>query len=90
VEADYHFTQLKLDKIDLFAGAALGYTIYSFSSKEAGFTGSLGSSGIDLGIVLGGRYFFSDKIAVSLRTNGSFIGGWAGFGGAVGVTFKLK
>jgi hypothetical protein len=89
-EAVYHFTQLNLDKIDLFAGAALGYTIYSFSSKEAGFTGSLGSSGIDLGIVLGGRYFFSDKIAVSLRTSGSFIGGWAGFGGAIGVTFKLK
>ena len=91
VEAVYHFTQLKLDKIDLFAGAALGYTIYSFSTKEdIGFTGSLGSSGLDLGIVLGGRYFFSDKIAVSLRSSGSFIGGWAGFGAAIGVTIRLK
>jgi hypothetical protein len=91
VEGVYHFTQLKLDKIDLFAGAALGYTIYSFSTKEdIGFTGSLGSSGLDLGLVLGGRYFFSDKIAVSLRSSGSFIGGWAGFGGALGVTIRLK
>jgi outer membrane immunogenic protein len=90
VEGVYHFTQLNLDKIDLFAGAALGFSIFSSSVKVEGFTGTLGSSGIDLGIVLGGRYFFSDKIAVSLRTSGSFIGGWAGFGGAIGVTFKLK
>jgi hypothetical protein len=90
VEGAYHFTQLEMDKVDLYAGAGLGFGIFSYSAKEAGFTGTLGSSGLVLGIILGGRYYFTEKIAASLRFNGSFLSGWGGFGATVGVTFRLK
>jgi outer membrane immunogenic protein len=88
-EGAYHFTQINVDKLDLYAGAGLGYSIYSYDIK-GGFAGETGASGLDLGIILGGRYFFTEKIAASLRLNGSFIGHWATFGGAIGVTIRLK
>jgi hypothetical protein len=90
LEGAYHFTKLDMDKVDLYAGAGLGFGIYSYSAKEAGFSGTLGSSGLVLGIILGGRYYFTDKIAASLRINGSFLSGWGGFGGTLGVTIRLK
>jgi len=89
VEGAYHFTQIKVDKLDLFAGAGLGYSIYSFDLKD-GIGVETGASGLDLGLILGGRYFFTEKFAVSLRLNGSFIGHWATFGGTIGVTIRLK
>ncbi|HEX9901235.1 MAG TPA: hypothetical protein VGB72_00075 [Acidobacteriota bacterium] len=88
-EGAYHFTQLNVDKLDLYAGAGLGYSIYSYDLKD-GIGVETGASGLDLGIILGGRYFFTEKIAASLRLNGSFIGHWASFGGTIGVTFRLK
>jgi len=90
VEGTYHFTQLDMDKVDLYAGAGLGFGIFSYSAKEVGFTGTLGNSGLILGIILGGRYYFTPTIAASLRLGGSFLGGWGGFGATIGVTFKLK
>jgi hypothetical protein len=85
----YHFTQIKADKIDLFAGAGLGFAIYSWRWKS-GFewmtTGGSGNSGLFLYSVLGGRYFFSKNTAVHLRLIGSFLI-WAGFGGTIGISF---
>lgn len=90
-EALYHFTGLKAKSLDVFAGLALGYAIYSYSLEMQGFDfGGSGGSGLDLGVVLGGRYFFSPKLAVCLRLVSSFIGNWAGFGGQLGLTLRLK
>jgi len=91
-EAAYHFTQLKFEKIDLYAGAGLGYSVYSWKWKSgfgAGLIGSTSGSGIHLTTFVGGRYYFTPKIAASLRLSGG-IGNWAGVGAAVGVTFSLK
>ncbi len=79
----YHFTRLDVDKLDLFAGASLGFAI--FSAKE----GYGGSSGLYLSPFVAGRYWFSEKMAVSLRLNFSVIGDWTGVGGLLGVTFPI-
>ncbi|MBN1939548.1 MAG: outer membrane beta-barrel protein [Candidatus Aminicenantes bacterium] len=91
-EAAYHFTKIPTDKLDLYAGAGLGYSIYSWKYKS-GYSGwddsGSGSSGLYLQLIAGVRYFVSPKIAVSLRAIGSLIGHWAGVGGALGATFIL-
>ena len=91
-EALYHLTKINVNKLDLYGGAGLGYGIYSVSYKSGygdSFSSS-GSSGLDLGIIVGGRYYFSPKMAVSLRIMNSLIGSWSTFGAAVGVTFVVK
>jgi hypothetical protein len=80
-EVAYHFTQLQLDKIDLSAGAGLGFAIYSS-------TGGGGTGGIYPFILLNGRYFFSPTMALNLRLNMSF-GTWGSAGATVGVTFRI-
>ncbi len=80
----YHFNELlKLttDKADLYAGAGLIYSGFSYNGVYSGFRASYG--GIDLGLHVGGRYFFSNNI-----------GGFAEVGVGVaplqlGVTFKF-
>ena len=92
-EALYHLTKLKLNKLDLYGGAGLGYGIYSFSWDSGygpGSSYSTGSSGLDLGIIIGGRYYFSPKMAVSLRIMNSLIGSWSTLGAAIGVTFVIQ
>jgi hypothetical protein len=93
VEAYYHFIKLNASKFDLFAGAGLGYSIYSWSWKSGYntmLTGSSGSSGLILEPILGARYYVSRNIALSLKLVGSLVGGYTGFGAVGGVTFKLK
>jgi hypothetical protein len=91
-EANYHFIKLDAQKIDVYAGAGLGYSIYSWKWNDgyAGMTGASGGSGVYIQTVLGGRYYFNPKIAASVRFVGSLVGSWAGFGATVGVTFNLK
>jgi hypothetical protein len=86
----YHFTQLKVDNLDLYAGGGLGYSIYSYSWKS-GFSGTYGGtgSGVYIATLLGARYYFTPKIAASLRLVGSLTG-WSGFGTQLGVAFNLK
>ena len=84
-EVAYHFTQLKVDNLDLYAGGGLGYSIYSFGS---GYMGS-GASGIYIETLLGARYYFTPKLAASLRLVGSLTG-FSGFGAQVGIAFNLK
>jgi len=86
----YHFTKLNAQKIDVYAGGGLGYSVYSYTyntgySSESG----VGSSSIYIPIFVGARYFFNPKIAVNLRLVGSLTGSWSGIGGVVGVTFIL-
>jgi|WetSurMetagenome_2_1015567.scaffolds.fasta_scaffold139540_1 hypothetical protein len=89
-EANYHFIKLAADKIDLYVGAGLGYGIYSVSYSSGYLTGGSGSSGLVLQPILGGRYYISPKMAISLRLMAPFLGGFTGFGAAAGVTFNLN
>lgn len=80
---NYHFNRvLEIpDPWDFYAGLNLGF--YLWNSPD-GYQGTH-SSGLGLGGQLGGRYFFTDKIAVNLE----FGGGNAFSGGKLGLTFKL-
>lgn len=91
-EANYHFIKLNAQKIDVYAGGGLGYSIYSYKWNDGYGLGSGGSggSGIYVQTVVGARYYFNPKIAASVRLVGSLVGHWAGFGATVGVTFILK
>ena len=88
-EANYHFIKLAADKLDLYVGAGLGYGLISWS-YGAGYSSGGGTSGLILEPILGGRYYISPKMAISLRLVGSVVGGYTGFGATAGVTFNLK
>jgi hypothetical protein len=83
VDAAYHFTMLKVDKLDLFAGVGVGFAIYNAGE------GISGSSGIYISPFAAGRYWFSKKMGVSLRLNFGIIGDWTGVGGLLGVVFRI-
>ncbi|MCX6567124.1 MAG: hypothetical protein NTW38_12030 [Candidatus Aminicenantes bacterium] len=89
-EANYHFTKLDADKVDLYAGAGLGYSVVSVSYNTGYSSGSAAASGLSLYPLVGGRYWFSPKIAASLKLYGYLVGSYTGFGGAIGVTFVLS
>jgi hypothetical protein len=91
IEAAYHFTQLDVKKLDLYAGAGLGFAIYSWSWKagESG-AGATGSSSLFVEPFVGVRYYFTPKIAGSLKLGGTLGGGWGSVGGTLGVTFLLS
>ena len=81
LEGFYHFTSIKVEKLDVFAGLSLGYLI---------FTGDLGnfSSGLSISPFVGSRYYFSKNTAASLKLYFS-TGSLGGVGGVAGVTFRL-
>lgn len=90
VRGSYHFNEvfeIQNEQVDVYGGAFLGYLIsnYSYSSNipnDEGRSNSLGG-GLRLGIHVGARYFFSEKVAGY---------GELGYGVAplsLGVTFKL-
>ncbi len=85
---NYHFNKLLElpDPWDLYAGATLGYYVWSDVKWNNGNGVVYGgeSSGIGAGIQIGGRYFFTDKFGVNLE-----LGGGTGTGASLGVTFKL-
>lgn len=87
-EANYHFTRLNAAKFDLYVGAGLGYGIYNVGA--GGVLIDSGASGFVLQPILGGRFFVSSKIALSLKLVGSVVGRYSGFGAVGGVTFKLN
>ncbi len=89
----YHFTSLDVEKLDLFAGAGLGFAIYSYTGKESlpgDIQGGTGSSGLYLRPFIGARYYFNEKTAVFSRLYIQFVGDWGGAGGIIGISFKLK
>jgi hypothetical protein len=88
-EALYHFIKLNADKFDIYGGAGLGYSIVSVSYNTGYFNGSSAASGLDLYPILGARYWFSPKIAASIRFNARVLGSFTGVGGVIGVTFIL-
>ena len=78
VHSDYHFNRL-LDipsNWDFYAGLNLGFRMFIGARN--------GTSPLDLGIQVGGRYYWSRDWGVNLE-----LGGGAGFGGRVGVSRRL-
>ena len=82
VEGAYHFTKLDVEKLDLFAGAGIGFAIYNSDYGS-------GSSGLYLYPFVAGRYFFKEKIGISLRLNIGVVGDWHGAGGLLGVVIRI-
>jgi hypothetical protein len=90
VDVNYHFTKVAFDKLDLFAGISIGYSIYSYSWDFGEITwDEAGTSSVYFSPVLGIRYYFSKKIALCLKSHYSALGDWSGMGGELGVTFRL-
>ncbi|MBK0383066.1 hypothetical protein I5M32_08855 [Pedobacter sp. SD-b] len=66
----YHFNNLlKVNNkhIDLYAGPSLGYRIFSWKDDFGGSLGNKYGSGLFIGIHIGGKYYFNDKIGVFLE-----------------------
>ena|SRR5579871_4210214 len=68
VRGAYHFTGLDVDNLDLYGGLMLAYEALSFSDNETGvpYSGSYGSK-VDLGVYVGGRYYFSPHVGAFLE-----------------------
>lgn len=81
--ANYHFnTVLNIPSPwDFYAGLNLGF--YSWNSPNE-YEGSH-TSGLGLGVQIGGRYYFSNKVGVNLE----FGGGNSFGGGKLGLTIKI-
>ena len=80
---NYHFNRIMNipSNWDFYAGLNLGF--YNWSSPS-GYGGNH-SSGLGLGVQVGGRYYFNSKWGINLE----FGGGNAASGGQFGVSFKL-
>jgi len=83
-KGNYHFNSLlKIpNNFDLYGGANLGFYIWNTSDSD--YNGS-GASELGLGIQIGGRYYFNDKIGINLE----FGGASTVSGGKIGVSFIL-
>ena len=93
IDGAYHFTKINVDKLDLFAGAGIGFSIYSFSWKDAYkgmLDGGAGSSGLYLEPFIGARYYVAPKIALFSRLYFDLIGDWTGFGAIIGASIRVK
>lgn len=78
--ANYHFNEV-LDipsEWDFYAGANLGYFNWDKEYHN-------GSKPLNIGLQIGGRYFFTDRFGVNLQ----FGGGNVVSGAKIGITYKL-
>ncbi len=71
------------DKIDLYAGAGLGYRNYKWKD-DFGFGYNTNNSGIYFGGFIGGRYYFNKNIAGLME-----LGAGGHSNATVGLTFKF-
>jgi outer membrane immunogenic protein len=81
---NYHFNSIMNipSKWDFYAGLNLGFFIWSSPSNYGGPN----SSGLNLGVQVGGRYFFTNRFGINLE----FGGGNEISGGKFGITYKLR
>jgi hypothetical protein len=79
-EAAYHFTMLEVEKLDLFAGVGVGFAI----AGSGGYT-----SGISINPFIAVRYWFSEKLGISFRSNIGLIGDYTGVFSLLGVVLKI-
>jgi len=81
IRANYYFDnlfELNNDAWDVYGGAGAGYSIYNGNGNK--------SSDLDIGLHVGGRWFWNDKWGVYLEFGG---GNTQGASGGLGVTVKL-
>ncbi len=81
VKANYYFDNIfdiEDDAWDVYGGAGVGYSIYNGNGHD--------DSGFDLGLHIGGRWFWNEKWGVYLELGGGMLQGATG---GVGVTMKL-
>jgi outer membrane immunogenic protein len=81
--ANYHFNRVLNipDDFDFYAGLNLGFYVWSSPDNYGGNN----NSGLGIAGQVGGRYFFSQRVAVNLE----FGGGNAFAAGKLGLTFRL-
>lgn len=83
----YHFNNLlkiKNEKIDVYAGPSLGYRIFSWKDNSDNSLSSAYGSGLYLGVHVGGKYYFTDKIGVFAE-----VGDVGSTNARLGVAFKF-
>lgn len=81
VKGNYYFDnlfELNDPAWDVYGGLGLGYAIYTGDANK--------DSDIDLGLHVGGRWFWNDKWGVFLELGG---GSTQGAAGGIGLTVKL-
>lgn len=84
---NYHFNRiLNIPREwDLYAGLSLGYSIVTIRRPNGAPDYNRGIDGIGLGLQVGGRYYFNNKVGLNLE-----LGGTTALSGArFGVTFAL-
>lgn len=83
VGGNFHVDLLKVKNLDTYAGLGLGWNFGSVTSNDARYTWDTGYGGFFWDFRVGGRYFFSDKLAATAEFG-------YGFGYLrLGVDFKL-
>ncbi len=85
VFALYHFNKIKVKKLDVSAGASIGFSIYSSDWEDEVLSG-----GLFVSLIANVRYYFSKKWAVNLKETYSIIGDWSSSYTMLGVTYRLK
>jgi hypothetical protein len=91
LDAYYHFGPSSGNRLDIFIGLSLGYSIYSWSAENEYIVWEdSGSSGLYLSPIVGLRYYFSPKLILCAKSRYSAIGSFTGIGGEIGITFRLK
>lgn len=67
VRGAYHYTGLDIPNLDLYGGLMLSYDnlSYSVTDNSGNFSniGGAGSSGVELSVFAGGRYYFAGNLA---------------------------
>ena len=99
VNGNYYFDRiLRLPReFDFYAGATLGYYNISNTQTYSGpsslqpyyerlYTSSFASSGVNLQLQIGGRYFFTKNLGVNLELGGGIFT----VGGKLGLTYKFN
>lgn len=89
LRGSYHFNELlnlRSNDVDIYGGLSLGYRSFSWSEGNFNGTGlnSNYSSGLYLGVHVGGRYYFSNNVAGFLE-----LGALGSTNARIGVAFKF-
>jgi hypothetical protein len=81
VKANYYFDnlfELTDEAWDVYGGAGAGYSIYNGNGND--------DSGVDIGLHVGGRWFWNDTWGIYLELGGGSVQGATG---GLGLTMKL-
>lgn len=97
LDLTYHFKTEKIEGLDFFTGANLGYSIFSVSNELGNdYMGDLQSE-LNLAPFLGTYLYFWENLSdffgrllVTLRVYWSVTGNFSGVYGAIGITYKIK